>query len=133
MKKISLILATFFVLALITAACTPAAPSTAPAEQVLLDKTVNVGAGGGAAEVSFNASSGQSIHITLTAANSGMQPYGNLQYPDGTAMDNPPLNTAVNGSNQAEFVANQTGQYSLTLFDGSNQGGQVSVKIVALK
>ncbi len=133
MKKINIIVATAIAVSLIAAACGPSTSAGGSSEQVLVDKTVSVGAGGGAAEVSFNASSGQRIQIVLSAANTSMQPYGNLQYPDGTGMYNPPLNTAANGTNQAEFVANQTGQYSVTIFDGSNQGGTVSVKIVALK
>lgn len=132
MKKFSVIFVAVIAIALFAAACGPSTPAGAPSS-VLVDKTVNVGPGGGAAEVSFNATSGQRIQIVLTAANPGMQPYANLQSPDGSAVYNPQINTAANGSNQAEFVANQTGQYSLTIFDGSNQGGNVSVKVVALK
>ncbi len=132
MKKLILILTLATALALFTAACGPTAPAGGPSEGILVDKTVAVGSGGGAAEVTFNATNGQRIQILLSAA-ANMQPYANLQFPDGTAVYNPPLNTAVNGLNQAEFVANQSGPYSLTVFDGSNQGGQVSVKITALK
>ncbi len=111
----------------------PGVQGPAPSEGTLIDKTVTVSGNGGSAEVSFNASSGQKIQILLSTSNSSMQPYGYLQYPDGTSMYNPPINTAKNGTNQAEVVLNQAGQYTLTLFDGSNQGGTVSVKIVVLK
>lgn len=130
MKKLSIIFVSAIAVVLVAAACAPSAPAGGPS--MLVDKTVNVGPGGGAAEVTFSATSGQRIQILLSAAPS-MQPYANLQFPDGSAVYNPPINTAANGANQAEFVANQTGQYSLTIFDGSNQGGTVSVKIVAPK
>ena len=111
----------------------PGAPGPAPSELVLIDQMVTVAGGGGSAEVSFTASTGQRIQILLSASSPGMQPYGNLQYPDGTSQYNPPLNTAANGTNQVEINLNQNGQFTLTIFDGSNQGGTVSVKIIALK
>ena len=89
--------------------------------------------GGGNAELSFTASNSQRLQIVLTASNPGMQPYGNLQYPDGTSQYNPAINTAANGANQTEVSVNQSGQFSLTVFDGSNQGGSVSVKVAVLK
>ncbi len=105
----------------------------APSELSLIDQTATVPGNGGNAEVSFKASNGQRIQILLSTSNPGMQPYASLQYPDGTSVYNPPINTAANGANQVEIMINQTGQYTLTLFDGSNQGGTVSVKVVALK
>ena len=98
-----------------------------------MDQTVTLPGGGGSADLSFTASSGQRLQIVLTASNPGMQPYGNLQYPDGTSQYNPAINTAANGANQAEVSVNQSGQFSLTVFDGSNQGGSVSVKVTSLK
>jgi hypothetical protein len=111
----------------------PDVQGPAPSEQILLDQTVTIPGGGGGADVSFKASSGQRVRILLTASNAGVEPYGSLQYPDGTSVYNPPINTAVNGANQVEIPINQTGQYTLTLFDGSNQGGPVAVKITALE
>jgi hypothetical protein len=107
------------------------APS--PSRTVLVEQMVTIPGGGGNAEVSFTASSGQRIQILLTASNTSMQPYGNLQYPDGTSQYNPSINTAVNGANKTEASLNQSGQFSLNLFDGSNQGGSVSVKVVLLR
>jgi len=106
---------------------------SSPSGTVLADQTVTIPGGGGSAEVSFTASSGQSIQIVLTASNASMQPYGNLQYPDGTSQYSPPINTAANGANKTETLLNQSGQFSLTVFDSSNQGGTVSVKVVILK
>ncbi len=111
----------------------PGGQGPAPSELSLIDQTVTVPGNGGNAEVSFKASNGQRIQILLSTSNPGMQPYASLQYPDGTSVYNPPINTAANGANQVEIMINQTGQYTLTLFDGSNQGGTVSVKVVALK
>ena len=106
---------------------------SSPAGTVLVNQTVTVPGGGGNAEVSFTASNGGRIQIVLTASNAGMQPYGNLQYPDGTSRYSPPIDTAANGANQAEIPLNQSGQFTLTVFDGSNQGGSVFVKIVGAK
>lgn len=111
----------------------PEVQGPVPSQQPLLDQTATIPAGGGSAEVGFQASSGQRIQILLSAANPSVQPYGSLQSPDGTSVYNPPINTAANGVNQVEIAIDQTGQYTLTLFDGSNQGGEVSVKIIALK
>jgi hypothetical protein len=145
MKKLILILTIVTALALITTACNfsltrPVAtqvpqpqPPIPAGTTVLIDQIVTVPGGGGFVEVSFNASNGQRIQILLSAANPSMQPYGSLQYPNGTSADIPPINTVANGVNTVEIVLNQTGQYSLTVFDGSNQGGAVSVKIVVVQ
>ncbi len=111
----------------------PGAQGPAPSEGILIDQMATIPGNGGNAEVSFNASGGQRIRILLSASSTSVQPYASLQYPDGTSMYNPPINTAANGVNQVEIPLNQTGQYTLTLFDGSNQGGTVSVKVVTLK
>jgi len=94
-----------------------------------IDQTVNIPAGGGSAEIAFDISNGQWAHIQLTAGNSSMQPYGSLQYPDGASVDCPPIVTTANGANQADVLLTDSGHYTLTLFDGSNQGGPVSAKI----
>ncbi len=133
MKKHRLI---FIIIAVVSIACnvlsaSPRMPE--PASPVLLDRTATISGGGGSAEVAFKASSGQRIQILLSASNATVQPYASLQSPDGTSTYNPPINTAANGTNQVEIPLNQTGQYTLTLFDGSNQGGTISVKVVVLK
>ena len=136
MKKHILIFSIITMVAFITIACNvlSASPRTQESSNpVLLDQTATIPGGGGSAEVSFKASSGQRVQISLSASNSAMQPYASLQYPDGTSTYNPPISTAVNGANQAEIAINQTGQYTLTLFDSSNQGGSVSVQVVVLK
>ncbi len=136
MKKHHLIFAMITIVTLITIACNVLSASPRaqdPSSPILLDQTATIPGGGGSAEVAFKASSGQRIQIQLSASNTAVQPYASLQYPDGTSVYNPPINTAVNGVNQVEIPLNQTGQYTLTLFDGSNQGGAVSVKVVTLK
>ncbi len=136
MKKHNLVFAIVTMLVFITIACNVlSAPTRAqePQSPILLDRTATIPGGGGSAEVSFKASNGQRVQILLSASNTAVQPYASLQSPDGTSVYNPPINTAANGANQVEIPLNQTGQYTLTLFDGSNQGGTVSVKIIALK
>ncbi len=136
MKKHNLIFIIVTMSVLISIACNVLSASPRaqePASPVLLDRTATIPGGGGSAEVAFKASSGQRIQILLSASNAAVQPYASLQYPDGTSIYNPSINTAANGVNQVEIPLNQTGQYTLTLFDGSNQGGSVSVKVVVLK
>ncbi len=99
--------------------------------KTLLDKTVSVGAEGGSAEVSFEALKGQKIKIELKAASSKMEPYGFLQRPGGKEEYRPTVETAKNAKNESEFTADKKGRYNLTLFDGSNLGGKVSVIITA--
>jgi uncharacterized protein YegP (UPF0339 family) len=97
----------------------------------LLDSDVTIPGGGGSAEVSFSASNGQTIRITLTAA-SNMEPYGYLTYPNGTEEYSPDLQTAQNGVNSVDLALNQTGTYRLAIMDGSNRGGTVHVKVEVL-
>lgn len=97
--------------------------------KTLLDKTVSVAAGGGSADVSFQALKGQKVKIALKAASSTMEPYGYLQKPDGKEEYRPAVDTAKNAKNEAEFTADKKGRYNLTLFDGSNNGGKISVTI----
>ena len=104
----------------------------APSGMAQVDQTVIVPGNGGFAEVKFRASKGQRIQISLSSSNPAMQPYGSLQFPDGSSVDNPPLNTAANGANEVALTLNQDGEYSLTVFDGLNQGGPVSVKITPI-
>jgi hypothetical protein len=96
---------------------------------VLVDKTVSVGAKGGYGNVTFNASKGQKVRITLTAARKTMEPYGNLGNPDGTGGYFPPNGGSKDGVNTGEMTLSQTGQFTLTVFDGSNEGGNVHVVI----
>ena len=109
---------------------TPTPQVTNPPQSALVNKTVFIGAGGGYADLVFSATNGQRIRITLTATNSLMEPYGFLQYPDGTTSTYvPPLTTSMNGVNSTELILTQSGIYFFTVFDGSNLGGQVQVKI----
>ncbi len=108
----------------------PGGQGPAPSQSVQIDQKVNIPGGGGSVEITFDISSGQWVHIQLTAGDPSMQPYGSMQYPDGASVDYPSLNTTANGMNQADILLTDNGRYTLTLFDGSNQGGPVSVKIV---
>jgi len=109
---------------------TPTPQVTNPPQSVLVNTTVSIGSGGGYADLVFSASNGQRIRITLTATNTLMEPYGFLQYPDGTTSTYfPPLATSSNGVNSSELIFTQSGTYIFTVFDGSNLGGQVSVKV----
>jgi len=100
------------------------------ASNVLVNQIVTVGAGGGFGAVSFNASKGERIRISLTASSTSMEPYGFLGLVEGESGSYiPSLDTAHDGVNTADVTLNETGTYGLTVFDGSNQGGTVSVRI----
>ena len=96
------------------------------------DQVVSISAGGGAGSVTFAATSGETIRITLTAAQTSMEPYGFLQAPDASGIYVPPLASAVNGSNTAQATLAQTGTYTLVIYDGTNQGGNVTVRVERL-
>jgi hypothetical protein len=104
-------------------------PTSASSGSALVDQMVNVSGNGGFAEVKFRASNGQRIQISLSASNPSMEPYGFLQFPDGSSEYTPPLNAATNGTNEIIMTLYLDGEYQLIVFDGSNQGGPVSVKI----
>ena len=110
--------------------CEPkTAPSSAP--RVLVQTTVTVPAGGGQGGISFDASKGQTLHVTMSSRAPAVEPYGYLQEPDGTSEYFPKNESAKPGSNAGEMVVNATGPHQLTVFDGSNTGGEVAVKIEA--
>ena len=99
---------------------------------VLAEKTLTVAGGGGGANVTFAGSSGWNIRITLTAAPNTMMPYGFLECQSGTGTYRPPEESAKNGQNSDVVTLAQTGTYTLTVFDGENKGGTVSVKVERL-
>jgi hypothetical protein len=96
----------------------------------LVNTNRTIGAGGGFAEVTFSANNGQRIRITLTGSSSMMEPYGSLEYPDGmTSIYTPDLGSSLNGVNTSELILTQSGTYTYVIFDGSNIGGQINIKI----
>ncbi len=107
--------------------------STTPAQNILVDQGVVVPAGGNTAEVVFSAGQGQRIRISLQAKDKALQPYGYLTFPDGDGKYLPLLDHSQEGSNTGEIVLPQAGDYTLAVMDGSNLGGQVTLKIEILK
>ncbi len=95
---------------------------------IQVEKTVLVAPAGGGADLSFDASKGQNVRITMTSPAS-VQPYGHLDMPDGTAEYLPKNETSKPGFNTGEWVVKQSGKYKLTVFDGNNTGGSVYVKV----
>ena len=100
--------------------------------EVLVQQTVTVARGGGGANVTFTGRKGCRIRIMLTATKSTMTPYGFVECQPGTGMYQPPQESAANGQNSAVVTLTQTGTYTLTVFDGANEGGAVSVKVERL-
>lgn len=97
---------------------------------VLLDTAVSVAADGGYATVFFQGTSGQRVKVTLTGP-ANTEPYGYLEPPGGTASYTPP-NAGQSGTNEAEVTLAETGQFSLTVFDGANLGGTITVTVTVL-
>jgi hypothetical protein len=107
-------------------------PGPAAAPTVLVQQTVTVAGGGGGATVTFAGTSGWSIRITLAAANNTSVPYGFLECRAGTGVYQPPQETASNGHNSVTLTLTQTGTHTLTVFDATNHGGAVAVKVERL-
>ncbi len=96
---------------------------------LVADETVQVGAEGGFGTITFEAVANNEYKITLTGTPATMEPYGSLAAPNGAAADVPGNGGSTNGVNSEKVILTQTGQYTLTVFDGSNQGGSAAVKI----
>lgn len=109
---------------------TAPAPSALPG--TLVEQTATVPGGGGGANVAFHGESGWRIRITLTATTKNMTPYGFLESQAGSGQYQPPQETENHGQNSVELTLAQTGDYTLTVFDGMNQGGTVAVKVERL-
>lgn len=108
----------------------PAAPAAAQG-RVLVNRTVNVAGGGGGAAVRFSVNAGQRVRITLQSNDRRMLPYGHLSHPGGEVYF-PPNSNARAGYNSGVAALRHSGQYTLTVFDGTNRGGQVNVKVILL-
>jgi hypothetical protein len=107
-------------------------PTASVGGRVLVSQTVSVAPGGGGANLQFSVfPAGRRVRIILRALGPGMQPYAHLSHPQGERYF-PTLNTALNGANDATTVFPYQGQYTMTVFDGSNRGGQVQVQVVQL-
>jgi len=105
------------------------APTTDSGGALPVNRTVTVTAGGGGTLVSFNGTAGQTIRVTLTGTPATMEPYGYLESPDGTAEYTPANGAASGGVNSSTVALTRSGEYTLTVFDASNLGGSVAVRI----
>lgn len=107
-------------------------PTASVGGRVLLNRTVNVAPGGGGASLQFSVfPAGRRVRIVLQALGPGMMPYAHLSHPRGERYF-PTMNTVRNGTNDATTVLPYAGQYTLTVFDGTNRGGQVRVAVTQL-
>jgi PKD repeat protein len=95
--------------------------------KVFIQQSVFVGPGGGFANVLFSLAQAARIRITLSGTNN-LIPYGFLEGP-GYSGYFPPQGTANNGVNVGEINLSQAGQFTLTVFEGNNIGGNINVKI----
>jgi hypothetical protein len=95
--------------------------------KVFIEQSVYVGSGGGGADVAFKTVLAGRIRISLNSA-ATMIPYGFLQGP-GYSDYFPPMGTSNNGVNIGEINLAQAGNFTLTVFDGNNNGGNVNVRI----
>jgi hypothetical protein len=100
---------------------------------VIADQSVTIASGGGGADISFSGRAGQRILIVMQSQDLSTQPYGYLGSPNGDGVYAPENDRASRGENSSELTLSQDGDYSLTVFDGSNQGGVVRVRIELLE
>lgn len=96
---------------------------------VAVDKTVDVPAGGGKAQLPVQGKQGQALQITLTAADTTLEPYGYLEMPDATGVYVPEDGNAASGVNSGQVTLTQDGAHVYHVHDSQNIGGQVNVKI----
>ncbi len=109
----------------------PPATASLPG-RTLVDSTVNVAPQGGGANLQFSVfPAGRRVRIILQGLGPGMLPYAHLSHPRGERYF-PTTNTAQGGVNDATTILRYSGQYTLTVFDGTNRGGQVRVQVVQL-
>jgi hypothetical protein len=101
----------------------------APLPRELVRETVTVGPGGGSADVTFRACRGWTVRIDLVATDATMEPYGFLECPESEGVYQPPNEGATAGGNGADVSIDHSCTYTLTVFDGTNQGGTVEVII----
>lgn len=100
--------------------------------RILADTTVNVAPRGGGANLQFSVfPAGRRVRILLQALSPGMMPYGHLSHPQGERYF-PTVNSARGGVNDGTTILPYQGQYTLTVFDSTNRGGQVRVRVVQL-
>jgi len=111
----------------------PPQQPAASGSSILLEQSVSVPPGGGFIELWFDGSASQRVRILLTPGSLGIQPNISLNNPDGSTADIPPIDLTPNGESSVEIDLNQNGNYSLTVFDGSNQGGMITVSITIVQ
>ncbi len=100
--------------------------------RVIADERVMVGSAGGYATIPFDAQANQKVLILMLSEAATMEPYGYLETPDGEGAYTPENGRAVNGQNSSEVTIGSSGRYTLTVFDGANEGGRVHVRIELL-
>ncbi len=100
---------------------------------VISNRTVNVWADGGFADVPFEVSNGERVRITLMADKYTMIPYGEIQNPNRVFSYFPPPATCHDGINTGDVTLQVTGTYTLTVYDGSRVGGNITVRIERLQ
>ena len=122
-----------FALVLGSCASTPRAFPPVRGIRTLADQVVTVGPGGGYGTVTFEAETGQKILITMMSDLFLLEPYGYLGPTGGEGIYTPENGTSVDGLNSSDVTISQGGSYTLTVFDGSNQGGSVHVRIELLE
>ncbi len=122
-----------FALFLTCCATTPRVLPPVRGIKILAERVVTVAGEGGAAEIPFSADVGQKILITMLSESFRMEPYGYLESPDGDGFYTPENGQSVSGLNSSEVSLSQGGDFILTVFDGSNRGGVVHVRIELLE
>jgi hypothetical protein len=122
------------VLVLALAACATTPRILPPVRGVVLaEAVVVVGGGGGHAEVTFSVKAGQKILISMLAEDPGREPYGFLEPPSGEGWYTPEQQQPSSDFNSSEVILDTGGTYTLVVFDGSNEGGPVRVRIEQLE
>ena len=100
-----------------------------PSNVVVKDNLMNIAQGGGSVQVMFSGLAGQTIKITLTGRVTGMVPYAQLIAPNGGSTTVPAASSASKGINTGQATLAQTGGYTLIVYDNTQVGGGVTIRV----
>ena len=93
---------------------------------------LEIPANGGSSTIVFEGQANDDVSIVLSANDMDCAPYGHLEDENGNSIYVPQNSSAKEGKNSGKTVLKSTGNYTLTLFDGSNRGCTVDVTVTAL-
>ena len=118
-----------WLLILILATLTSACDKSDKSEEIVARGQLTIAPNGGSSTIVFEGQNKDTITIELIANDMDCEPYGHLEPEGGKAIYLPLNSTAKAGKNRATTTLELSGNYTLSVFDGTNRGCEVSVFI----